>query len=74
MSKDLKKGVIKALLQGQVSNVEAKALVRSNGKIILDLSTGVVETDKVQVDTLERLPFLKPYFQYIINLGSGVKP
>lgn len=74
MSKDLKKAVLIALRQGDISKVEAKALIRSIGKIILNLSTGVTGTDQEQIETLERVQSLRPYFQNIIRLGNGSKP
>ena len=72
MSKHLKKAVLIALRQGEISKVEAKTLIQSNGKIILDLSTGGTGTDQAQIKTLERVPYLRPYFQNIISLGNGI--
>lgn len=74
MSKDLKRAVLIALKLGEISKVEAKALIRSNGKIILNLSTGGTGTDQAQINTLERVQSLRPYFQNIIRLGNGSKP
>ena len=74
MSKDLKRAVLIALKLGEISKVEAKALIRLNGKIILNLSTGGTGKDQAQINTLERVPYLRPYFQNIISLGHGSKP
>ena len=74
MSKEIKKAVLIALRQGKISKVEAKDLIRSNGRIILDLSSGGTETDQTQINTLERVPYLRPYFQNIITLGNGTEP
>jgi hypothetical protein len=74
MSKEIKKAVLIALRQGKISKVEAKDLIRSNGRIILDLSSGGTGTDEAQIHTLERVPYLRPYFQNIITLGNGTKP
>ena len=72
MSKDLKKALLIALKQGDISKVEAKELIRSNGKIILDLSSYGSGTDQAQIEILERAPYLRPYFQNIIRLGNGI--
>jgi hypothetical protein len=72
MSKHLKRAILQALKQGDISKVEAKSLIRSNDKIILDLSTGGMGTDQAQINTLERVPYLRPYFQIIISLGHGI--
>jgi hypothetical protein len=74
MSKHLKRAVLIALRQGKISKVEAKDLIRSNGKIILDISTGETGMDQAQIKTLERVTYLRPYFQNIITLGNGTKP
>lgn len=74
MSVELKYAVLKALLRGEISNVEAKSLIQSNGKIILDISISGTETDHSQIDTLNRVPYLRSYFQNIISLGNGSKP
>ncbi len=71
MSKHLKRAVLIALKQGEISKVEAKDLIRSNGKITLDLSPGGTGTDQAQINILERVPYLRPYFQNIITLGNG---
>jgi hypothetical protein len=73
MSKQLKRSLLKALRKGNISKVEAKELIRSNGKIILDLSSDGSGTDQAQINTLERVPYLRPYFQNIISLGNGIK-
>jgi len=72
MSKHLKRAVLIAFKQGEISKVEAKDLIRSNGKIILDLSSDGSGTDQAQINTLERVPYLRPYFQNIISLGNGI--
>jgi hypothetical protein len=73
MSKELKRAILIALKEAKISKVEAKALIQSNGKIILDLSTRGAVNNQIQINALERVPFLKPYFQNIISLGNGVK-
>lgn len=73
MSKHLKRAVLIALRQGDISKVEAKELIRSNGQIILDLSSEETGTDQAKINTLERVPYLRPYFQNIISLGNGIK-
>ncbi|PZX52462.1 hypothetical protein LV84_03468 [Algoriphagus ratkowskyi] len=74
MNNEFKKAVLIALRQREISKVEAKALFRSNGKINLDLSTKSTGTDQSQIKILERVHYLRPYFQNIITLGNGSRP
>lgn len=72
MSKHLKRAVLIALKQGEISKVEAKDLIRSNGKIILDLSKDG-KPDPI-FPIVQKIPLLKKCFINIITLGNGSRP
>jgi hypothetical protein len=69
MSKHLKRAVLISLRQGEISKVEAKAIIQANGKIILDLSIDG-KPDPI-FPIVQKIPSLKKCFINLITLGNG---
>lgn len=71
MNRQVKKGILTALSNGSISKVEAMELLRSDGKIILDLSSKAISPNPME-SIIEKIPELKNHFIRIISLGHGI--
>jgi hypothetical protein len=76
MNKQLKIEILKAIQTGSLSKSEAKEIIKSDGKIIFDLSN---QGEKPFLgfpfdNLLEKFPTWKIHFETVIFLGKGIKP
>lgn len=76
MNKEAKKVFLNALIGGHISKVEAKYLINTNGKLILNLSNNDLGKRNFEMinEILDKFPQLKKHFLNIIDLGKGERP
>ena len=76
MNKEVKKAILKAIGKGLISKVEAKYLINTNGKLILNLSNNDKGKSNFEMinEILDKFPQLKKHFLNIIDLGKGERP
>lgn len=74
MNREAKKEILRALSHGHISRMEAKKLILSDGRMVLNLSKSGGEEISEEINKIiKRIPAIKYYFQRIISLGNGIK-
>lgn len=64
------KSVFQSMQAGTIHVEEAKALIRTKGKNIIDLSTGTTTATSLK-PILDKVPHIASLFENIIYLGYG---
>lgn len=72
MNSETKRAILTAFGKGIISKLEMLHLIKSDGLIIVNLSSKASQEPINEI--LERIPDLKYHFTPILSLGHGQKP
>ena len=73
MTKEAKTAILKAVFKGLISKMEAWQLLRTDGIILLNISSQLINQNPPQ-SLLEKIPEIQNHFTKIISLGHGKNP
>ena len=73
MTKEAKTAILKAVFKGKLSTGEVVQLLRTDGIILLNLSSQLIKQNPPQ-SLLEKIPEIQNHFTKIISLGHGKNP